>query len=165
MQEPALSDIVQSLTQAMETVLTNLIPTFTTICQPRPWESNSNPEISSTDSPDGGLRSVEVDLYPLIRDAMGHCAIPALMGKQFLKDYPTVLDDLWVFDESFLPLISGLPAWLPIPSIQRSISARNRLILVLLSWLGDYKTSLSGNVASSKDFSDVSEVVRMLVDT
>lgn len=112
--------------------------------------------------PNGCVEAAEVDLFPLIRDAIGHCANPAVMGKQFLKDYPTILEDLWAFDDAFLPLVSGIPAWAPIPCIRRSVKARDRIIQNLLSWASDYRRSFAGDL-TGKDFSDVSEVMRQVI--
>ena len=67
-----------------------------------------------------------------------------------------------MFDEAFLPLISGLPSWTPIPAIRRSVKARDRIIQNFQTWIVEYKQALSG-VASDKSFSDVSELTRQII--
>ncbi|KAL8739803.1 MAG: hypothetical protein Q9184_008562, partial [Pyrenodesmia sp. 2 TL-2023] len=81
------------------------------------------------------------------------------MGRQFLMDHPSALDVLFTLDDGFLPLASGVPPWAPLPHVWRAVAARKRLVRDLMSWLGD----LQANVPN-KDFSDVSEVVRQVLD-
>lgn len=162
MQEPALKDVVRSVVQNMTATLPHLIPTSARIPQPARWEKSSNTQILATFENHGVVSAAEVDLFPLIRDAMGYCAIPAIMGKRFLEDFPMVMNDLFEFDKAFLPLVSGVPAWAPVPSIRRAIRARDRVIRDLLAWTNDFKQSL-GRPVTGKGFSDVSEVMRQVI--
>ena len=81
------------------------------------------------------------------------------MSKQFSKEYPTALEDLWLVDEGFLPLVSGVSSWVPIPSVRRSVKARDRMIPILQTWANDSRRSLTEEIMGN-DFSDVSEVMR-----
>jgi hypothetical protein len=56
-----------------------------------PWEMSAQRKlISSAGSPE-----VEVDLFCLTRDFVANITISSLFGKDFLKDYPEALEDLW----------------------------------------------------------------------
>lgn len=162
MREPALRDVVERAVQNMSSTIPYLIPTCARMPRSGPWEKFSNRNISALAGCDDGVKAAEIDLFPLIRDAVGHCAVPAIMGEQFLKDYPSILEDLFMFDDVFLPLVSGLPPWAPIPSIRRGVKARDRVTGDLLAWTEKFRESLKGN-SSGVDFDDVSEVMRQVI--
>ena len=146
MREPALKDVVQRVVQSVTSVLPRLLPPSARTTISGPWERSSNSVTTEINEADGSIRAAEVDLYPLVRDSLGYCANPAIMGKSFLEDYPTMLEDFWAFDDGFLHL--------PIPVVWRAIKARERILQNLQSWTRDFK---------SQEFDDVSEVVRQVV--
>ena len=51
----------------------------------------------------------------------------ALMGKAFLGQSPTALEDIDVLDGRFALMALGLPRWLPIPSSKKACIARDHL--------------------------------------
>ncbi|KAL8921425.1 MAG: hypothetical protein Q9208_005751 [Pyrenodesmia sp. 3 TL-2023] len=161
MREPALSRTVESQMQYTATVLPNLIPSPCRFSQLQPWEMAGNiasPTAIKHDE-DNHTIAAEVDLYPLIRHTLGYCSTAAIMGRQFLTDHPSAQDFLFTLDDGFLPLASGVPSWAPLPYVWRAVAARKRLVRDLMSWLGDLKANVP-----NKDFSDVSEVVRQVLD-
>lgn len=71
--------------------------------------------------------AAEVDLHCLIRDFGACITIPLLYGQDILDRHPTLLDDLWKFDNDVFPLLLiGLPGWLPIKPLRDGIPARDR---------------------------------------
>ena len=158
--EPALSKVVQNIVRNVTMILPQLVSFGRA-----PWQRYSNQKITtSAVRNDGELLTAEVDLFPLIRDAVAHCGSPAVMGQQFIKDYPAVLGDLWTFDDSFLLLASGVPSWAPLPSIRRAVKARDRIIRNIQDWSNEYKKSLRGISIPMKDYSDVSDLMRQMIE-
>ncbi|KAH6653791.1 cytochrome P450 [Truncatella angustata] len=90
-----------------------------------PWERSANIKVLEK----GQSGAVEADLMSLMRDFGGHVAIPVLYGKDLLQRYPTLLDDLWKFDNDLFPLlIIGIPTWAPFKMVREGVAARTRLI-------------------------------------
>ena len=161
--EPALANATRKMVSNTVEVLERLIdfPILGSALNPEPWERFSNTRLLQNVKRDG-RQAAEVDLYPLIRDAVGHCATPAIMGKQFLEDHPHALEYLNSFDHGFVSLMSRIPSWTPIPAIRRAVKARRGVTQDLHAWILDFKKSLNDNV-EGKDFSDVSEIIEQVV--
>ena len=155
MRDPGLRDTVQCAVRNLEDVMPKLVTLSEPLFESHIWEKYAN--ISTA-----GLGIAEVDFYPLIRDALAYATNPAIMGKQFDKDFPSAIQDLWLFDDAFLPLVSGVPEWVPVPQIRRSVNARNRLIPMLQAWTNDYRKSFQEDV-EGKDFSDVSQLMKLVI--
>ena len=113
---------VKSLMKLAFAKLQELTPNLVTFSDdsPQPWEAVAN----SRSQPNG----VEIDLFPLIRDFVGHISIPILIGSDLIKQYPTVMDDLWELDNAFPLLAMGIPSWVPISGVKKAAAARGRLI-------------------------------------
>ncbi len=76
--------------------------------------------------------AVEADLHSLLRDFGACMAIPPLYGRDFLERNPTVLADLWAFDNHVFPLLMvGLPTWLPFRIMRDGLAGRARIIEAL----------------------------------
>ncbi|KAL8855936.1 MAG: hypothetical protein Q9178_007450 [Gyalolechia marmorata] len=161
MQGPGLRHAVETQIRYTAMLLPDLISSPDRLRKPWPWEVASNLVFSPAIqySKDNHARAAEIDLYHLIRHALGHCSTRTMLGKQFLTDQPTALNLLFTFDEGFLSLASGIPSWLPIPHVRRAVKARNCILRDIAGWIGDYKTHAPG-----KDFSDVSLVVRQVLE-
>ncbi len=161
MQGPGLRHAVENQIRYTATILPDLISPPDHLRQPRPWEVAGNIVFSPAIqySKDDHAAGAEIDLYPLIRHALGHCSTRTMLGKQFLTDHPGALDLLFTFDEGFLTLASGLPSWAPLPHVRRAVKARNRLLRDIAGWIGDFKADAPG-----KDFSDVGLVVRQVLE-
>lgn len=84
------------------------------------------------------------------------------MGTNFVTNFPTLFEDLWVLDRGFLLLATGLPRWVPIPILTRAHIARQRL----LSSLGEFHSAMekeaNGEDPGSdwRDLEDVSPLVK-----
>ncbi|KAL8905676.1 MAG: hypothetical protein Q9207_002490 [Kuettlingeria erythrocarpa] len=161
MQGPGLRHAVESQIRYTATILPDLISPPDRFRQPRPWEVAGNVVFSPATQygKNSHAGDADIDLYPLIRHALGHCSTRTMLGKQFLIDRPEALDLLFTFDEGFLTLASGIPSWAPIPHVWRAVKARNQLLRHLAGWIAGYKAHAPG-----KDFSDVGLVVRQVLE-
>ena len=102
--------------------------------------------------------AVEANLFPLIRNFVGHVSLPTLMGAPFIESYPTVLDDLWDLDDAFNLLVVGVPEWLPITVMKKAKAARTRLNNALAKFHMELDKEAAGE--KTGDLSDVSVVMK-----
>lgn len=105
----------------------------------------------------------EADLLHLLRDFGACISIPQVYGKDFLDRNPTLLDDLWKFDNELFPLlIIGVPTWLPLKVIKDGLAARARIHDSIRGIHERTDQYLKGEpVDFGADVSDVSEVIKM----
>lgn len=95
------------------------------------WERTAKVRVLEKNLP-GQPGAVEVDFHNLIRDFGASIAIPVLYGSDFLRRNPTVLEDLWRFDNDLFPMLMvGVPSWLPTRAIKDGMASRARLISAL----------------------------------
>ncbi|EMC97078.1 hypothetical protein BAUCODRAFT_121589 [Baudoinia panamericana UAMH 10762] len=121
--EPSLGSMVAQTAIRLKASLKDLVTGNSSPVDQMEWEKSCNVDVTANAK---GQPVVEASLLPLIRNFVAHVANPALIGSDFLSNYPDFMDDLWAFDRGFLYLVVGLPRWLPIPSITRSYIARKR---------------------------------------
>jgi cytochrome P450 len=119
------------------------------------WERSAN--VKMIDS-----QTVEVDMLHLVRDFGACMAIPQMYGRDFLERNPTVLDDLWKFDNDLFPLMMvGIPQWAPFKVIKDGVAARSKIHKALE---GVYRRTAQylndESVEFDADMSDVSSVIR-----
>jgi hypothetical protein len=95
----------------------------TSIVDQNIWERAASPTIHTP--------TVEINLFTLIKNFVGHVSIPSLVGIEFLEAYPTTLDDLWDLDGGSKWLMLGVNRLLGIPSLTRAHIARRRLLHAL----------------------------------
>ncbi|MCJ1351080.1 MAG: Cholesterol 7-alpha-monooxygenase [Icmadophila ericetorum] len=88
----------------------------------RMWEDSSNAKLVENES-----YSVEISLFPLIRNFVSLLTTPILVGSDFLGNYPYTIEDLQQFDAGMLYFLLKIPAWIPIEKTQSSHAARERL--------------------------------------
>ncbi|EKG16137.1 Cytochrome P450 [Macrophomina phaseolina MS6] len=91
--------------------------------QPREfWEQRAAPKLLQDDV-------VELDLASAVRDLTAHVALEVIYGKDFVDRCGAhFIPDMWYFmDNAFLPLLVGLPTWLPFNSIRNGVAACTRL--------------------------------------
>ena len=126
----------------------------------RRWERSAS--ITRTTTPDGARPAAQANLQALARDLGACIAIPQLYGQDFLDRNPTLLSDLWTFDNDTFPLLLlGVPTWLPVKPMRDGLAARARIHAALE---GVYRRARQARKGLPVDFgadvSDVSEVVR-----
>lgn len=124
------------------------------------WEQHASPR-KVTESKVGPV-TCEVSLFPLLTEFLGSMTLSAMMGKAFVAQSPTALQDIDVLDDSFALMALGLPRWLPIPSLRNAYDARDRLH----ESLGRLYTSLDMVATEQdpsrpwRDLSDVSYLIK-----
>ncbi|KAL2677162.1 hypothetical protein Neosp_010930 [[Neocosmospora] mangrovei] len=123
------------------------------------WELSADIRATSTDLPSSPA-VVEANLYSLIRDFGACIAIPLLYGNDFLDRHPRLLEDLWKFDSDlFIPLLLGVPTWVPFKVIQEGLRARSRLQSAMESFYRCIDEHQRGELIDSKfNLSDVSSI-------
>jgi cytochrome P450 len=105
--------------------------------------------------------SMEADLFHLTMNFVGDVSGEVLMGKAIFENHPTVLDDLWIFDNAFNAFLSGMP---PITrKVSEARAARTRLITAFDDWNRALVKSMRGEDPghSWRDMSDVSETMKL----
>lgn len=121
--EPYLGDMVDVTVRKTRENVTNLVSFMESPVDQMPWEKISDVDVVKNGA---GDEVVEASLLPLIRDFCAWTANPAIMGTDFLQNFPEFFDDLWIVDRGFLYLATGLPRWTPIPMLTRAHIARKR---------------------------------------
>lgn len=117
------------------------------------WERGADARLVAPDA-------VEAELLSLMRDFGACISIPQLYGQDFLDRNPTVLADLWKFDNDLFPLLMiGMPSWLPFKVVREGVAARTRLHLALEGFYKRLDQYRKGEpVDFGADMSDVSAV-------
>lgn len=127
MHQPCLGDIVQATIANTQRDIRNLV-TLTEVGKEvklATWERHTSPR-KVTGSEEGPV-SCEVSLFPLLTTFLGSMTLPVMMGKAFVAQSPTALEDIHVLDDGIALLALGLPRWLPITSLRNAYDARDRL--------------------------------------
>lgn len=118
--QPELPTLLRAIIQRIQSQVPNLVSFSEGLVDQNPWERSGRAELVQNEV-------AEVELFALIRAAVGHTTLPSLLGTEFLDVYPGVFDDLRDLDDSLKYLLLGLPRWFPIPSLVRANVARRRL--------------------------------------
>jgi len=126
--EQSLGEMVVQSAQRLKDSIKDLVTGNESEVDQMSWEKTSNVTLTTMKN---GQEVVEASLLPLIRDFAAHTANPSIMGSDFLANFPNFFDDLWMLDRGFLLLATGLPRWIPIPSLTRAHIARKHLIEML----------------------------------
>ena len=152
---PHLASMLSIAIRGMEEQIPNLVTFVSSPVDQLPWERAS--DVDLVEGSDGKV--VEANLCMLIRESLGHLATPALMGRAFMDNNPSILQDLWTFDYGFQWLITGLPRWAPIPRLTRAHLARERLLIAIEAFQVALDLNEEGKDPGSewRDMDDVSE--------
>ena len=106
--------------QGIHEQVPNLVSFSESIVDQNPWERSAYAVLHTS--------AVEVSLFTLIRNFVGHISLPPLFGTEFLEAYPNTLDDLWDLEGGYRWLMFDMPRWLGIPALTRAHIARRRLL-------------------------------------
>jgi cytochrome P450 len=93
-----------------------------------------------------GDNVVEADLRELTRSFVARVATPSVFGTDFCDNFPDFAQYIWILDQHFVLLASGLPAWVPYRPLQLGRAAKRKL----LAYLEEYHTELE-KVANGED--------------
>lgn len=131
MSEPGLGEMTSRTAQSVTQSIASFVTGSKSLVDQMIWERNAAVEIK-TDAK--GEKVVEVDLLDLSRDWCANCANPTIFGTDFVNNFPDYIRNIWTLDEGFLMLATGLPRWIPIPSLTRAHIARKKLIDMLVQF-------------------------------
>lgn len=120
MKEPYLSEVLASTTRYLQQNIPKMVTFLDTQIDLQQWERGSNHKfISKTE--------VEIDLFCLVRDMLGHASVPAFFGRGLLDKYPELLHNVFKMDEGMMFFLMGLPAWTPWPGVLKAHIARRNV--------------------------------------
>lgn len=131
MSEPGLGEMTARTAQNVKDSIASFVTGSKSLVDQMLWERTAMVEVK-TDSK--GEKVVEADLLQLSRDWCAHAANPSIVGSDFGNNYPDYVRDIWTLDGGFLLLATGLPRWLPIPSLTRAHIARRKLLDNLIKY-------------------------------
>ena len=162
MREEFVVNALAATVAAVENNISTMISGAEGVIDMERWERTAQVEIapSQSSSGKGSGWTAEANLFALIRDFVGDLTTPVLMGKDFAANYPHILSDLWAADTAFLPLMIGLPAWLP--HLAPAARARDRLVDAVKQHHIAYLKYVKGEDPGPQwgDMSDVSSLMR-----
>ena len=140
MKEPYLSNMLRATVGYMEQNIPQMLSFTDSTIDQQPWEHWANASFISNSK-------TEIDLMAMLRDLIGHAALPGVFGKSLMEKYPGLLHDIYDMDTGMMFFVMGLPAWTPIPKVYRPHLARQRC------WraMDDFQTALDANVAGHPD--------------
>lgn len=157
--EPSLSEMVDETAKRVKANIANLVSFAASPVDQTPWERDANVKIVKSTS---GEETVEASLLPLILHFCAHMAIPTLVGSDFLANFPDITSTLWTMDRGFLILASGLPRWLPIPTLTRAHIARKKSLDSICAFHKALDKHANGEVLGPewKNLDDVGTLVK-----
>lgn len=100
-----------------------------------PWERLAEAELAEDED---HKEVVEADLFELIRNFVAFTANTALLGTDFVENFPSFWQGLWRLEKGFMALAIETPVLLPVNS---AIGAR-RSKGFLLGWMDEFETAL-----------------------
>lgn len=101
-----------------------------------PWERLAEAELA--EDVDKKEDVVEADLFELVRNFVAFTANTALLGTDFVENFPSFWQGLWRLEKGFMALAIETPVLLPVNS---AIGAR-RSRGFLLGWMDEFETAL-----------------------
>ncbi|KAM0721569.1 hypothetical protein Q7P37_002494 [Cladosporium fusiforme] len=131
MSDPGLRDMTARTAQIAKETIASFVTGSQSLVDQMMWERTAEVEIKT----DGkGDKVVEIDLMELTRDWCANAANPSIIGSDFGNNFPDYYRDIWTLDKGFLLLATGLPRWIPIPSLTRAHIARRNLLNKILKF-------------------------------
>lgn len=123
--EPGLSRLVDTTVEQLKTNIADFVSFNSSPADQTDWEKLAGADVVQNAK---AQSFVEAELMSLTRNFVATTANPSLFGTDFVQNFPDFFEILWKFDEGFLPLVAGVPGWVPWPSMQSAKVARRRLI-------------------------------------
>lgn len=121
--ESFVNDASIAITALIKRNIPNFVSFSRSLVDQTPWERDSQVSLAEEN------QSVcEANLFALVRNFVGHNMSAFLVGEAFLENFPTVIEDLWKLDSSFVSLFVGIPRYVPTPAVSAGHAVRDRLI-------------------------------------
>lgn len=123
--EPSLGSMTQQTANRIATNITDLVTGNESLVDQAPWERSSDANVAKNKA---GESVVEASILNLLRNYAAITTSITLMGSDYIANFPDIVDDVWEVDQAFMLLATGMPRWLPIPSLTRAHIARKRIL-------------------------------------
>ncbi|KAG6048355.1 hypothetical protein E4U17_007175 [Claviceps sp. LM77 group G4] len=123
--EPGLGELVHAMVGQIKRHIHDFVTFNSAPADQMDWERFSDVDVLQNSK---GETVVEADLMSLTRNFVAATANPALMGTNFVENFPEFWELLWKFDDGMVLLAANVPAWIPWPRLQRAKAARARML-------------------------------------
>ena len=148
---------IAALKAALESNLPDLISFSESPVDQAPWERLASAHLTQQTYGMKLRPAVSVNLIPLLTNFAGHTCLTALLGRDFIEAYPSILEDLSDMDSAWKYLALGFPRWVPFPRITKAHFARRRLLDAIRSFHGALDAE-DGNEQPEYPWRDLSDV-------
>lgn len=159
LREDFVSSALKDTVEALEHDTWNLVSGASSEVDQAIWEREAHVDILSQNCDDGSFVA-EAELFQLVRYFVGNIATTVLMGRDFTRNYPNIMHDLWEMDTRFNLFVAGTPRWFP--GMIRPAAARERVI----SAIGEHHDALFKYLDGEDpgpNWSDMSDVAAVIV--
>lgn len=157
--ETLLGPMVESMTTRLRHNIADFVTFNSGDIDQTHWERLA--EAGLVEDAPGGAPVVEADLFELVRNFVAFTASDALLGTDFVENFPEFWQALWRFDAGFAALELDLPSLVPINSAIGARRARG----VLFRCLDEFENALEthrGGGNSGPQWADLDNVGALL---
>ena len=159
-----ISTSIQMFIEKIQEEAPNLVSHSESMVDENPWERAANPATTPGNrSPKGKPQTVEVDMFALVRNFVGHVTIPSLVGTAFLEVHPKFVEKLWSFESKWRYMLLGLPRWLPAPGLPKAYIARRELCYTMTSFHRAMDSNAAGETLE-QGWNDLDDVTSLFKD-
>ncbi|KAG5980790.1 hypothetical protein E4U55_003661 [Claviceps digitariae] len=161
--EPGLSSLVDVMVDQIKRHIHEFVTFNSSPADQMDWERLADVDVVRSSK---GETYVEADLMSLTRNFVAATANPALMGTNFVENFPDYWELLWMFDDGVVLMAANMPAWIPWPRLQRAKAARRRMLARTLEFETAMDKYLQGEDPGIKwqDLDNVSTYVKTRIE-
>lgn len=162
--EPGLSEVTNANLLQVKQHIINLVTFSPNPMDQAEWEKVADADVIEGNGKEGPF--TEVSLMDLMTHFVAATAMPAIYGTDFVENFPEIWKWMWIYNESFVLLATGVPGWLPWPRLQRGKLARRRILADLYEFNEAMEKHLSGEDAGPKwqNLDNVSTLVKSRIE-
>lgn len=122
---PTLANLTDGMLAQLKSHVADLVSFNSYTIDQMHWEKLADAELIEAENEEPIMA---VDFMKLIRSFVAYTAGGAFFGTDFSVNFPEFWDHLWLLDEDFRTLATGLPFWAPWPRLQRAALSRRRMV-------------------------------------
>lgn len=158
--EPGLSEVTNMTLSQVKRNIINLVTFSPNPMDQTEWEKLADVDVIEENGKEGPIN--QVDLTELTRNFVAITVIPAIYGTDFVENFADIWKWLWIYNESFVLLATGVPGWVPWPRLQRGKLARRRVLSMLYEFNEAMDRHLNGEENDPKwqNLDNVSKLVK-----
>lgn len=156
MKESYLEKVMSQVKAAIETHVADLVSFDEKHFRHRMWQDGGDGKLVKDDP-----YSMEISLFPLIRNFVSLLTTPILMGTDFMRNFPYTVEDLWEFDAGMLFFLLKMPSWIPSKKNRNAHAARARILSSMIEFFTAMEHVLDGYDPGPRwqNLKDVSELM------